>query len=274
MLLKRAAACGGRDDAVTLGHAVAAFLDRADLDAGTLRAYRHTMNRMLAHLGAGIPLPEVTAERVAELFAAAWGGAADATWNRHRAAVRSFAAWAARDRGWHTADPAARLGRRHEPRGRTPALDPVFVEALLARPGLALRERTLWTMLYESTATAALALSLDIEDVKSIGGTGGTGGIEDIEDIGDHTRGTLWGPRTAGLLPQLIAGRRRGPLFLADRRPAPARTPPSRDLCPETGRRRLSYERAEYLFKQASHGNTLYQLRLTEPAATRRPSPS
>jgi hypothetical protein len=40
------------------------------------------------------------------------------------------------------------------------------------------------------------------------------------------------------------------------------------DLCPETGRRRLSYERAEYLFKQATRslrpegdGYTLRQLR-------------
>jgi hypothetical protein len=57
-------------------------------------------------------------------------------------------------------------------------------------------------------------------------------------------------------------------LFLADRRPGPARTPVAADLCPETGRRRLSYERAEYLFKQATrsldpagNGYTLRQLK-------------
>jgi hypothetical protein len=49
-------------------------------------------------------------------------------------------------------------------------------------------------------------------------------------------------------------------VFLADRKPAPARTPAAADLCPETGRRRLSYERAEYLFKRAT-GYTLRQLR-------------
>ena len=49
-------------------------------------------------------------------------------------------------------------------------------------------------------------------------------------------------------------------------RPAPVRTPASIDTCPETGRGRLSYERAQYLFKQHSMktsktGWTLHQLR-------------
>ena len=42
--------------------------------------------------------------------------------------------------------------------------------------------------------------------------------------------------------------------------PAPAGDPPPADLCPETGRGRLSYERAEYLFKQAT-GGTLRMLK-------------
>jgi integrase/recombinase XerD len=66
---------------------------------------------------------------------------------------------------------------------------------------------------------------------------------------------------SAGLLPRLIAGRTHGPLFLADRAPAPARTPAAIDRCPETGRARLSYRRAEALFRQASGGWTLHQLR-------------
>ena len=65
---------------------------------------------------------------------------------------------------------------------------------------------------------------------------------------------------------RIIAGRQDGPLFLADRRPAPARTPATVDVCPVTARGRLSYERAEYLFKRHSRrisrtGLTLRQLR-------------
>ena len=71
---------------------------------------------------------------------------------------------------------------------------------------------------------------------------------------------------SARLLPRVIDDRRAGPIFLADRRPGPGRTPAAVDLCPVTGRGRLSYERAEYLFKQgslkvASRGWTLHQLR-------------
>jgi hypothetical protein len=65
------------------------------------------------------------------------------------------------------------------------------------------------------------------------------------------------------LLPDLLAGRTRGPLFLADRRPGPARRPVAADTCPETGRGRLSYPRAEYLFKQAT-GHTLGRLRAVQ----------
>jgi hypothetical protein len=59
-------------------------------------------------------------------------------------------------------------------------------------------------------------------------------------------------------------------VFLAARR-APtsgSRAPAAADICPETGRGRLSYPRAEYLFKQATaaldphkNGWTLHQLR-------------
>lgn len=79
-----------------------------------------------------------------------------------------------------------------------------------------------------------------------------------------------WATGTARLLPRVLRGRTSGPLFLADRR-APTsgpRAPAAADICPVTGRGRLSYPRAEYLFKQATaaldpHGIgwTLHQLR-------------
>jgi len=100
--------------------------------------------------------------------------------------------------------------------------------------------------------------------------------VEDVDLDNKRARTTSKGGDTewrhfqsgsARLLPRIIAGRQTGPLFLADRRPAPARTPPAAvDVCPVTGRGRLSYERAEYLFKQHSRrishtGLTLHQLR-------------
>jgi integrase len=123
------------------------------------------------------------------------------------------------------------------------------VEALWELPDLALRERTLWRLLHESGAAVRAVLSLNIEDL-------------DLDDRRARSGNTWvnWRSGTTRLLPGLIADRSRGPLFLADRRPAPARMPAAADLCPETGRRRLSYERAEYLFKQST-GYTLSRLR-------------
>ena len=105
-----------------------------------------------------------------------------------------------------------------------------------------MREKALWRLLYETAARAQEVPSLNVEDidlenkrarVRSKGG--------DVEWL--HLQSG-----SARLLPRLIAGRVGGPLFLADRRPAPARAPAAADLCPSTGRARLSYRRAEELF--------------------------
>ncbi|MCW2904534.1 MAG: hypothetical protein JWO67_6799 [Streptosporangiaceae bacterium] len=59
-----------------------------------------------------------------------------------------------------------------------------------------------------------------------------------------------WQSGTAQLLPRLIASRTEGPLFLTERR-APDGTP-SLDVCPTTGRARLSYRRAEEIFEEST----------------------
>nr|WP_248965978.1 sigma-70 family RNA polymerase sigma factor [Sphaerisporangium perillae] len=283
ILLERAAACADTAEAtpgtaVTLAEAASAFLARDDLDAATVRSYGQTMSRLRRGLGDDAPLVEVTATQVAEAFTAAWGSAAAATWNRHRGAVRSFSTWAAAQ-GRPTGDLAAGIDRRFEPRGRTRPVDPTRVQELWERPDIALRERALWLLLYESAAGVGAALALNVEDLDLAGmrgrvaagrqrvdtgrgevRAGRLGGDRGRGEAGDGVRWIQWRSGTAELIPQLIAGRRRGPLFLSDRRPGPGRPPAPGDLCPETGRRRLSYERAEYLFKQAT-GHTLDQLR-------------
>jgi len=181
----------------------------------------------------------LTPVEVARAFTMAWGTAAARTWNRHRSAVRSFSTWAGLD------DLAAALDRRVEAPPAPPALD---LDALWTRD-LPLREHALWRLLHESAAGPKTVLALNIEDL-------------DLDDrrgrVGESW--VSWRAQTARLLPALLAGRTRGPVFLTDRRPGPARIPGDADLCPDTGRRRLSYERAEYLFKRAT-GHTLRHLK-------------
>jgi predicted RNA polymerase sigma factor/site-specific recombinase XerD len=235
----------------TLGQTAREFLAREDLDTETIRSYGQTLRRLVLALGDRMPLAALTADQVARVFATAWGEAAAKTWNRHRSAVRSFGAWVSLE---HL---ASGLDRRAENRPPTETIGPAQLETLWNRPDLPLRERALWRLLHESAAGVTAALSLNVENL-------------DLDDRRARTGGTWvsWRSETARLLPHLVASRTRGPLFLADRRPAPSRIPAQADLCPDTGRRRLSYERAEYLFKQATkpldpagNGYTLRQLR-------------
>ncbi len=50
-----------------------------------------------------------------------------------------------------------------------------------------------------------------------------------------------WDAGTARLLPRLLKGRTRGPVFVTHRRPGPGKVVRPRDVCPDTGLVRLSY---------------------------------
>ena len=77
-----------------------------------------------------------------------------------------------------------------------------------------------------------------------------------------------WSTDTARVLPAILRWhhlrREAGPLFLSSRRQCYGGCGggvPARDLCPLTDRPRLSYNRAAAVFKVASGGRTLHQLR-------------
>jgi integrase len=185
-------------------------------------------------------LTALTADRIAQACTTAWGSdAAARTWNRHVAAIRSFATWA-------SAEPLTLGLTRREEVPSTPS--PLDVGALWSRTDVALREVTLWRLLHESGAGVGAVLALNVEDL-------------DLDDRRARSGGggwVGWRSGTARLLPGLLGGRARGPVFLTDRRAGPGAA--EADVCPETGRGRLSYERAEYLFKRAT-GSTLRQLK-------------
>jgi integrase len=237
----------------SLGAAAAAFLAQPSLAPTTRRSYQQTLDRLERKLGAEYPLEDLTVEAVTVAVTTAWGRCAPATWNRHVATVRSFVAYCRRR--WLTSDLAGDLARRPEPADRTKAIPLVELERLWKRDDVAVREKALWRFLYETAARATEALSLNVEDLdldnKRVR----------VRSKGGDTDWLHFQTGSARLLPKLIAGRARGPLFLADRAPVPARAPATVDRCPETGRARLSYRRAGALFRETSGGWTLHQLR-------------
>ena len=87
--------------------------------------------------------------RLTEWFTSKWSQRAAATFNRQFDALRSAAAfWASQ--GWLT-DPTRPLRRRGRAPDRTRAIPAADIEALLSMDA-PIREKTLWTMLYETAA--------------------------------------------------------------------------------------------------------------------------
>jgi integrase/recombinase XerD len=193
-----------------------------------------------------VPLAALADPDASDQLAAAFAARAatvDAdTVNRELSVLRAALTWW-RTQVWITTDPTRGLHRRPAPPDRTRALTEDQVEALW-RLDARLRDKTYWKMLYESAGRENELLCLNVEDLDLSNKRGVVlakgGAVEWIH----------WMSGTARLLPRLLGQRHHGPLFLTDRR-APARTP-TLDICPQTGRARLSYRRAEELFERAT----------------------
>ncbi|TDC88555.1 site-specific integrase [Actinomadura sp. 7K507] len=243
--------------------AVGRYLDSIQV-AATRACYAETLGRLVDVAGPGRPVCELTPEDYAAVMLR-WDGAAAATWNRHLSALGSFTAWAQR-REILATNPARHLSRRQPARRGDRCLPEALLRTLLTGGGHALRERTLWTLLYETAGHAQAILALNVEDL-DLGSRHAR--VASVRRAAEYVS---WRDGSADLLPRLLAGRTSGPVFLTGRR-APAsgsRAPAPTDADPGTGRGRLSYSRAEYLFKVGTaaldprgRGWTLDQLRRT-----------
>jgi integrase len=245
----------------TVGEAADVFLSGIQT-ATTRQSYGETLGVLVDVAGEDFSVSALSPEHYGAVMDR-WNGAAAGTWNRHLSALTSFTTWANRQELLET-NPARRLVRRKTVRRGDRSIPYLRLEKLFADEGQALRERVLWRLIYETAARAEEILTLNIEDLdtefKRARVVSKGGAIEYV----------TWATGTARLLPRLIKDRTSGPVFLADRK-APtsgARVPAAADLDPVSGKGRLSYSRAEYLFKQASkkldphsQGWTLHQLR-------------
>ena len=193
------------------------------------------------------------------------------TINRELSALRSAVGWW-QDQGWISGDPVA--GLRHLP-GR-PAVPPLTAGqvATLFRAEAALREHAFWRVVYDSGAHLGDVLGLDAGRIDLRGG-GAPG--RGLTHRGEEW--IRWRRGTGELLGLLLAGRAHGPVFLTDRK-APARAAAA-DVCPFTGRARMSYRRAAEIFSTvtrpldpAGKGWTLGQLRQAGLRAGVSPAPA
>jgi integrase len=226
-------------------------------NANTLRAYTGVLDRAAEAIGPDRALADVADTEVGDVLTELWGKAKPATWNRNRAAVGSWLTWCATKQNWTAPALPAAIERQREPEDTTKAVSRSRIDRLCRRRDVPLREKTLWRMLYESASRASAVLALNVEDLDL------PNKQAKITAKGGHTMWITWGTDTAHLLPRLIAGRERGPLFLSHHRPGPHRraTTDPRDLCPETQRGRLGYDRARILLGHYGDDLRLHQLR-------------
>ncbi len=148
---------------ITLRKAVDAFISQPDLAPTTERTYSQTLAVMVAALGPDLVIGELDPVQVQGVLEQRWGKAAPATWNRQVATARSFLSYCRR-RSWLT-DATFEAKRRREHEDRTRSIPAVELERLWRRGDLALRDKALWRLLYETAARATEVLSLKLGNI-------------------------------------------------------------------------------------------------------------
>jgi integrase len=184
------------------------------------------------------------------------------TVNRELSALRSAVGWW-QDQQWISRDPTAGLRNLADRAGPAPSLSHSQVADLFRLP-VTLREHAFWRVLYDSGAHVEDVLGMDAGRIDL------PGNCAPIPLPAAAPGRIRWREGTSQLLAWLLAGRACGPVFLTGRR-APSSAAPA-DVCPVTGRARMSYRRAAEIFTAATRsldpagrGWTRGQLRMADP---------
>ena len=144
-----------------LGEVVSAYLEAGDFTPSSRATYRRVLSELVRDLGPRRPAASIGADELAAWFDRTRDSYAPATWNRDRVIVRSFVR-ALQAQGATLELPV--IGYRRLQPVRTRALTRAEVARILGLP-VPLREKTLWTLAYDSAARASELLSLDVGEL-------------------------------------------------------------------------------------------------------------
>lgn len=276
--------------------AVDHFLAEASLGSASRRIYRISLTSWAWALvgtqpphgarrrGAAppvVPLALLDDSDAARRLAAALAGRSALTdvrtVNRELSALRSAIGWW-RDQRWIQQDPTAGLRHLAGPPVLLPALTAGQVASLFGAE-TRLREQAFWRVLYDTGARTEEVLALDAGRLDLRGHRARIEAPLGTGPAFDAATWIRWQRSTTDLLSWLLAGRAHGPVFLTDRR-ASARAAAA-NVCPITGRARMSYRRAAEIFTActrpldpAGRGWTLHQLRMAGAAGRSGPGGS
>ncbi|MFE7330108.1 tyrosine-type recombinase/integrase [Streptomyces sp. NPDC057565] len=242
--------------ALTVRAAADVFLDSLG-NPNTVRNYGIGVGKTAERLGEVRPLASVADDEIGEALELLWGTAAVNTWNSRRAGVLSWLGWCW-ERGYEGPTVPDWAKRLAVPDSETPGRSKVAIDGLIARREVHLREKTVWRMLYETAGRAEGILGVNIEDLDFAGRRcpvrakgARTKARRRGQALEDYVlEPVYWDAGTARLLPCLLKGRIRGPVFVTHRRPGPGKVVSPRDVCPDTGLARLSYGQARALLDE------------------------
>ena len=202
----------GNAEVFLLPAATGAFLDQRDHAPSTRRVYTASLAALVDGFGTATRVDELDPAGTAAWFRLRYKAAAPATWNRELVMLRSAVMWW-RTQGWLAADPTVLIERRRQTPDRTRALTVAQPQGLWRREDVALRDKTLWRLLYETAARATEVLGLDANDLDLANKRAR------VRSKGGATEWVFWQTRSAQLLPRLLAR--------AHRRPSLPRRPPA-----------------------------------------------
>lgn len=246
----------------TLERAIPQYLDWGRVHAfapgsGTPRTYGIKLGQYARHLGPGTPVEEVSGQQWYQACNALWGARSAETYNSGRRAALSFLAYCRDCEPPLTEAVPPKLWRPRRvtvQRGR--GLPVAAMNDLFDAQRYPLRERSLWSVLYDSSERLDAVLGLDIQDL-----------VEGecyarLRIKGGDTRIIAWTPETCDLLWEYIGERTWGPVWLGEVPPWNWRDRPREDAGPDR-LYRLTAHRARCLYRELTGNSGLHPVRHT-----------
>jgi integrase len=215
-----------------LAKAIDNYLDWAVVHAfkegsGTPRTYRIKLNMYARHFGPDRPVREISGQDWMQTCGMYWARAQAETYNSGRRAAISFLNFCRDSEPPLTrAEPPKLWTPRPVTKKRDQALPQNAVVTMLDPARYPLRERALWSTLYDSSERLSAVLSLNIEMINWESNFGV------VRIKGGDTRYIAWTPYTGGLLRELVGERNWGPVWLGERTPWNAADKPLADMGP------------------------------------------
>ncbi|MFE2934964.1 tyrosine recombinase XerC [Streptomyces sp. NPDC059278] len=245
-----------------LGKAIDTYLGWAVIHAfkegsGTPRTYRIKLNMYANAFGHETPVKDISGQDWYQACGQYWAHASPETYNSGRRAAISFLKFCRDSEPPLTeAEPPRLWMPRKVPTNRSRALPQATMVSLFDPEKYPLRERCLWSLLYDSSERLSAVLALDIPDLDL------DACIASLRVKGGDIRYIAWTPATSALLREYIGERKHGPVYLGEVPPWNWRDRPASDRGPGN-LFRLTAHRARVLYKELTGVGKLHRIRHT-----------